>query len=865
MRWGLTSAIVAGVVCLLPAQSLAQEPDDSSAVVPEPVPPAADELPAVEVIHKEPGPAPETAQKKPAPKKKEAAAPAASEVAGTGGIDSGTVMMSPVSGSDIPIGKYPGAVGRANADDIARSGDSYAPQVLQQTVPSAILSDAQGNVFQRGLQYRGFDASPVNGQAQGIAVYQNGVRINESFGDIVNWDFLPDAAIDGISIVGANPVFGLNAIGGAAVIVMRDGFNFQGAELDIRGGSYGHIQSSLALGGTSGNWGLFLAVEGIKDDGFRDFSEAELKRTYADIGVKGDGSEFHLNFTGAKNFVGVTAAAPEELLDLGWERTFTSPQTTDNDMQMLSFNGSVKATPTLTISGVTYYRWFDQKHDDGNIAEAEACEAADGNPPGKVCFEAEEPGGLPEPAEWAGGTIDFDDDLSYGTIDRTTQSARSYGVTLQGVEKSRAFGLPNQFLMGASYDHGEVAYTANSELGFFGPKLVVNLFDERYVLTGPDDFVPRDLTTKNDYVGVYVSNTLELTRALALTVGGRFNYAHIEIENKGFEDDPNDPNNKDTLSGKHDYYRFNPMAGATYKLSPGLTLYGSYAEANRAPTAAELACADPEDPCLIESFLTADPPLKQVVSRTFELGLRGQLASFGDGRKLAWTAGAFRTENEDDIIAIASESNGRGYFANAGNTLRQGVEAGVRYEERRFMAYANYAFIDATFRSSNVFSSPDNPNESAYVDCETGGVWQDDDPVCIQVNSGDRLPGIPRHRFKAGFDFWLTRQWSFGADLVAASDQVFFGDEGNDNATLDGYAKVDIRTAYNLTESVQVYGLINNLFDSRYGLLGAYYNREAAQEAAEADGSLDSVAFGNARSIVPAPPITFYGGLKVRY
>ncbi len=872
MRWGLKWAVAASVACSFSVLALAQEPADGGT---EPVPaPAAGELPAVEVIQKQSEPASQTAQKKAAPKKKQAVAPApqpppaepvAPETAGTGGIDGGTVMMSPVAGSDIPIGKFPGAVGRADASDISRSGDSYAPEVLQQTVPSAIIGDAQGNVFQRNLQYRGFEASPVNGVAQGIAVYQNGVRINESFGDIVNWDFLPDAAIDGITLVGANPVFGLNAIGGAAVLVMRDGFNFQGAEFDVRAGSFGRVQSSLALGGNSGNWGVFVAVEGIKDDGFRDFSEAEIKRMYADIGVKGDGTEFHLNFSGAKNLVGVTAAAPEELLDLGWERTFTSPQTIDNDMQMLSLNGSVKATPTMTISGVTYYRWFDQKHDDGNIAEAEECEAADGNPPGFVCFEAEEPGEDPEPAEWAGGNIPFDDDLSYGSIDRTTQSARSYGVALQGVEKARVFGLPNQFLVGASYDHGDVDYTANSELGYFGPKFVVNTFDERYFLTGPDDFVPRDLSTKNDYAGVYVSSTLDLTKELALTVGGRFNYAHIEIENNGFEDDPNDPDDEDTLSGKHDYYRFNPMAGATYMLLPGLTLYGSYAEANRAPTAAELACADPEDPCLIESFLTADPPLDQVVSRTFELGLRGKLASFGGGQKLEWTAGVFRTENQDDIIAIASSSNGRGYFANAGDTLRQGVEAGVRYEERRWMAYANYAFIDATFRTPNILLSPDNPNEDAYVSCEDGGVWVDDDPVCIKVSSGDRLPGIPRHRFKAGFDYWVTSQWKFGADLVAASDQVFFGDEGNDNPTLPGYAKVDLRTSYNLTENVQIYGLIDNLFDSRYGLFGAYYNREAAQEAAEADASLDNVAFENARTITPAPPFAIYGGLKMRY
>ncbi len=30
------------------------------------------------------------------------------------------------------------------------------------------------------------------GTPQGLAVYQNGVRINEVFGDTVNWDLIPE-------------------------------------------------------------------------------------------------------------------------------------------------------------------------------------------------------------------------------------------------------------------------------------------------------------------------------------------------------------------------------------------------------------------------------------------------------------------------------------------------------------------------------------------------------------------------------------------------------------------------------------------------------------------------------------------------
>ena len=206
-------------------------------------------------------------------------------------------------------------------------------------------------MFQRDLQYRGFEASPVNGVPQGLAVYQNGVRINEAFGDIVNWDFLPDNAIDGITIIGANPVFGLNALGGAVTIQMRDGFNYQGAELDVRGGSFGRYQGALTYGANNGSWAAFMALEGIHDNGFRDFTKSMIRRMYADLGAKGDDTEFHLNYTGADNFVGVTAAAPVQLLDQNWSNTFTSPQTTVNQVNMISLNGTLKASPTLTLLG----------------------------------------------------------------------------------------------------------------------------------------------------------------------------------------------------------------------------------------------------------------------------------------------------------------------------------------------------------------------------------------------------------------------------------------------------------------------------------------------------------------------------------
>ena len=836
------------------------------AVTPTPAPPpAASQLPPVEVIQKKVQPAPKAVAKA-APKKKQAVAPApqaepqppldtpATYEPGEGGIDSGSVQMSPIEGSAIPIGNFPGAVGRGSAADINRTGYTYAPEVLQQTVPGVILEDAQGNVFQRNLQYRGFESSPVNGVPQGLAVYQNGVRINESFGDIVNYDFLPDNAIDGMTIIGANPVFGLNAIGGAVTIFMRDGFNYEGAEVDVRGGSFGRYQGSLAVGHNSGSWGGFMALEGIHDDGYRDFSASRIRRMYTDLGAKGDGTEFHLNFTGAANFVGVTAAAPVQLLDQSWSNTFTSPQTTKNQMAMTSLNGSVEASPTLTFSGVGYYRWFKQSHVDGNISEAEEC-AGD---PTVLCLEGDDAEQLfgTGPGVNADGSIPSDIASPLGSLDNTSQLANSWGVALQGVDKSRIHGHGNQFLLGASYDHGNVGYGAASTLGSFAPKFVVNSLDVQ--LTEPDEIAPRALTTINDYYGVYFSDTLDLTTDLAFTAGGRYNYARVQIID--------DTGEAPQLNGDSTYQRFNPMVGATYLIHPGLTLYGGYAEANRAPTPAELACADPDNPCLIESFLTADPPLKQVVSHTWELGLRGKLASY-ESQRLEWSAGLFRALNSDDIITVADQISGRGYFANAGDTLRQGIEAGVRYTDPRWMLYANYALVDATFQSNFIVASPNNPSAAAFncADGPPGPPVDAAEPICVQVEKGDTIPGIPLNRFKTGFDYMITPQWKFGADLVAASSQVFFGDEGNDNAPLGGYAKVDLHTFYDVTENLQLYGLVYNLFNSQYGLFGNFFDLEGANSASAANPSTGADFFTNARTITPAPPITAYGGVKLRY
>ncbi len=883
----------ASVLCLLcfacfsAAPVTAQESENAAAPTPAP-----SELPPVDVVQQKAAPSKQA--KKKSPPKKQAVAPTpqppAEEVApsapaaGTGGIASGSVNMSPVAGSDLPIEYVPTAVGRANSDDFNRTRETNVPQLLQATVPGVFMNDTQGNVFQGGVQYRGFESSPINGAPQGIAVYQNGTRINEVFGDVVNWDFIPAIAVDSITVLGANPVYGLNAIGGAIGITMRDGFNFQGVELDTRFGSFGRVQGSAAVGMQSGNWGVFAAFEGIKDDGYRDFGDSEIKRMYADLGYRTSDAEFHLSFTGAKNEVGVTAAAPDVILDLDWGNTFTSPQINKNEMGMVQFSGTVKATDRLTLAGQVYYRNFKQDKVDGNILEVVPCS------PSSICVEEE--GGVEELQAngFDGGPFSIelkrialgmpnapsrtqnDPNNLYGVIDQVQQDNESFGGSFQAVDRSKVFGFWNQFLVGASYDHGEVAYNTSSILGTFGPKFVVTPLrwvasnrtppgqEGKYVVLDGDDYFARDIDTRSDYVGLYFTNTTVLTDGLALTLGGRWNYAHLDMKLNTAplvnEEEPDEYSFEDKLTGSHTFTRFNPNVGLTYQLSRGLTAFGGYSEANRAPTAAELSCADPEAPCLIESLLVADPPLHQVVSKTFELGLRGTMVSWGRDEALSWSLTGFHTRNEDDIISINSETVGRGYFANVGETQRVGVEAAIQYQTKWLYAYAGYSFVNATFEENLEISAPDNP---AHEDCSSGP------GDCVFVKPGDRMAGIPQHRVKAGFNYYITSKWAVGSDMIAASNQVYFGDEGNDNKRLPGFAKFNLHTSYNLNENVQFYGLVDNVFDTRYGLFGTYYSTDGAEYANKsyADGTFENDS--TARTKVPAPPVAAYGGVKVRF
>ncbi|OJY12618.1 MAG: hypothetical protein BGP05_00115 [Rhizobiales bacterium 62-47] len=716
-------------------------------------------------------------------------------------------------------------------DKIEAAQSLNIADALRQRVPSVNISEVSGNSFQPDVEFRGFVASPVAGTPQGLAVYQNGVRINEAFGDNVNWDLIPTAAIRSVGVATNNPAFGLNALGGAINIQMKDGFTYQGAEINTMGGSYGRIQSSAQWGKQIDNVAVYGAFEGLRDGGFRDFSPANIRRFYGDVGYKTDSGEFHVNMGAADNNFGAAATVPVELLQQRWSNDYTTPQTSRNQVAYLNLTGKVDATPTWTLEGNAHVRAFNQRTQDGNPTGTQPC-AAD---PALLCF-----GDDVTPANGLNGAQlanPFSPGAYLGEIDRTSTRSTTVGMTLQATNTDELFGHSNRFVVGTSVDYGVTQFNASAELGTIAPNYVVSGSGIFLGSSGdPVSIGPVSLRTTNLYNGLYLLDTFDVTKQFAVTAGGRLNVANIRLEDQIGS----------ALNGNDTYSRFNPMIGGTYKITSEITAYAGYSEANRAPTPLELGCADPARPCTIAAFLISDPPLKQVVSRTLEAGFRGSHNFGAETGSLSWKLGAFRTANDDDILAIPSPVlQGFGYFQNVGRTLRTGVEAEVNFRSRTLELYASYAYIDAVFRDALLLGS-----NSPFADSDGN----------VQVLPGNRIPAIPASRFKAGFNYAVTDAFKVGGDVMVVGSQYFVGDESNQAPKLPAYTVVNLHSSYQINKTFQVYARIDNLFDNHYGTYGTFFETDALPNFANG-----GAPFTDARSISPARPRAFYAGLKATF
>lgn len=754
------------------------------------------------------------------------------------------INAAPLSGSAVPLDEIPANVQVLSAAALSAQGTTSLTGALNAQLSSININDNVVDPFQPDILYRGFEASPVLGTPQGLAVYENGVRINEAFGDTVNWDLILPSAIQQVELTSASAVYGLNALGGAISLTMKNGFNYHGGEVQLSGGSFHRQEISAQYGMHSGMFGFYIAGRGLNWRGWREFSSDQLRDLFAVASLHGKAGSLDLSYAWDDNTLKGQSSAPVQELAVNRSLVFTGPQANLNRLKFLILNARLKLPAHWTLAAVLYYRDFSQAVANGNGTNYIACRTM----PGVLCqpdgvTPLTNAAGQPLPDISSGGTRHI------GENDFELLHSWGRGATLQIANDAALFGHDNHLTVGAAVDYASSGYYAGAQIGLLNARLVVQP-SELFVDTPENsagalangDAVPVNVDSVNKAFGAYFTDTFKVTSALAVTAGGRYNIAHVNlVDQLGTR-----------LSGYNRFVHFNPSIGATYTLGHATTLYGGYSVNNRVPTPGEIECSDPQAPCLLPASLSGDPPnLRQVVSHTTEFGLRGTVSRLDVlGAALRWNFSLFRTVLHDDIHGVAT-SLSSGYFANIGDTRRQGLETGVNLDAPRWSAYLHYSRVRATFLSSLLIPSTSNPFQDANGN--------------IRVQPGDQFPGIPENRWKLGGDVSLSSSWSVGTSINIVSSVYYVGDESNQLAPLPGYTVVELHSSYRPRHNVRLFVSIENLLDSHYATWGILSNPTGVgAPGIPADAQANGPGVNN-RFISPAAPLEVFGGVRVRF
>ncbi|WP_306603755.1 TonB-dependent receptor [Azonexus sp.] len=732
------------------------------------------------------------------------------------------VGNSPLAGIGIPKLQIPANVQSISGQQIDEQESMNLPEFMARQLPSVNVNEVQGNPFQQDVNYRGFTASPLLGTPQGLSVYLDGVRVNEPFGDTVNWDLLPHTAIAGMDLMpGSNPVFGLNTLGGALAIRTKSGFSHPGGQIEVSGGSFDRRNLGLEYGGHSGSLGWYVSSDLFAEDGWRDHSKSDARQFFGKLSHKSASGEADLTLSRAVTKMTGNGLLPESMYAQRRAQIFTHPDQTRNDLTQIALSGRFWLNDKQSLSGNVYHRRNTTRTLNGDAND-----------------------------DFEDGPFDGISDQDSGANNRTRTAQRGTGASLQW----NLLGERHQLTLGTSLDQARVSFAQTQQIGVIDASRGVSN-------TGAED-VENALRGTTRTASLFVTDTYALTPALHLTASARYNFSHVTTFDKLNRTAPN-------LDGDHHYRKLNPSLGLTWQIAPVLNAYLGASQGNRVPTPIELGCADPANPCTLPNSMAADPYLKQVVARTLEAGLRGKLP--GD---IGWNAGVYRTISSDDILFVGT-STSAGYFTNFGKTQRQGLELGLNGRQGRFDWFANYSYLHASFRSDACMLAENNSSRGTDAACTANG--QDDE---IHVGKGDYLPGLPKHSVKFGLSWRATDWLRIGGDVQAFSSQYARGNENNahragtttdafgksrtfnGSGKLAGYGILNLNAEARLDRDWQVFARVNNVFDKRYATAAAL-----AENPFNSAGSFqsDSGDWQRETFVAPGAPRAAWVGVRYRF
>ncbi len=677
---------------------------------------------------------------------------------------------TPLMSLTVPREQVPVNVQIVTGEQISKRGALNLTDTLSRDLAGVNLTHVQSNPFQPDVTYRGFSSSFLIGTPPGLSVFVDGVRVNEPLADQVNWDLIPTDAIDRLELIpGSNPVYGRNTLGGAIVMRTKRGFTHPGTTAEVWGGSFARYRTLLQTGGNTGNFDYFVSGNLFLEDGYRDFSKSHVGQLFGKVGYLGSHDDLSLSLTHVNNKLTGNGPLPESRLKRDRSAVFTHPDIYEPDLWFVNGQYQRDLGGAFSLAANVYGRLLDVDQFNRDVGE----------------------------------------DLDA----RTNQ--KGWGGALQLVYQETVLGVPVKATLGADYDGARLDH----------------LIAERELGENDDDLAPLEIATnvkiQTHAGGPFFTITAEPIPRLTVTVSGRYDVTHLKIKDRLAGNEDNTA--KTDAGGSHTFDRFNPAVGATYKLGWNLSVYANYSESYRAPTAIELTCANPEEPCPIPTALVDDPPLDAVKGKTWETGLR-----WGFLPSLDVTLAFFRTDLKDDIL-FQNEPKSRvlGFFQNVEATRRQGVELLLRGMWGWGNWFLNYTLTDATFEDDIKLFTFANEDRLA------------------QVRTGDRLPLVPPHRLNGGFELQLAPRWRLQLDGVYVDQQYLRGDESNEKPRLDPYFVANAQITYQY-KNFDIFLRIENLFDIDYETYGAFF-----------ENVLDDT--GTERFFGPGAPFGAFGGVRVNF
>ncbi len=805
------------------------------------------------------------------------------------------IGSTPLGADGVPLTKTPANAQTLRASDIREQGASNLADLLNDNIASVSVNNGTGNPYQNDISYRGFQATSVLGAPVGLTVYFDGVRLNESFGSLVNWDLIPTNAIARVVLMpGSNPVFGLNTLGGAIVLGTKNGRDHPAQAVDLKFGAYQRRALSFEGGGTANEQvDYFMAGNFDKQDGHRLHAGSDVRQLFGKVRWRGDGNQtdVQLSLTLADTQLSGTQGLPLDALR-DRRSAYTWPDQTANAMGLLNLSGSHGLGAGSKLVGNAYYREARSQVVNSNAVLDDGCYAADGT----LALAA---GGVPRcsnqaPEGTAVNAVTGAEALAlgYGRWTNAINSSlvlssirqRTAGSSLQWWQPGQVLGRDNAFTLGVSLDAARVNYAQDAVLARLISHEAVAVANQAYAYTangqapspsnrpafsGSPVLSQVGLRSTTQNFSLYVSDKLDLTRQLTLSGSASFNLTRIDQAGANAQFLNSDGGYAWTDPGSGVRY-YNPGYAAAYRYSNTGT--GAATAPNGVPAG---AVAGPATNTLdgAHRYQRFNPALGYTYNPDPRFGLFGgysvsmraptsvELSCADPNRPCALPTGFNGDPELKPVTARTFELGSRGVWARR-------VSWNVAVYDTRLKDDIQFIAASSAFGYFANVGSTERRGWEAGVQAELQGLHLALNFGHVKalyrsafttaageaVPAGRSMPGIPSLTFKLRAAYQATPQWRIGGSIVATSAQYAHGNENNSDPAgiVPGYALAHGDLHFQASPQLALSARVTNLLDKAYSTYGL-------------SGVTSVYSLATQPFITPAPPRTIGLGLTYKW